>query len=146
MEQTSTGQIVLPATHHGAWAGPNRLWITDPANPFRSDGTLVVSERTVRYTWSFKGKDHSGTVDLKGQPAAMKATWTDSFHAADTFTLYGYQEAGVIRLFTTYDAGEATWGWQIELDFRDPEACVMRMFNVMPELGAVPAVVLQGKR
>ena len=146
MGKPITNQLSLPASHHGAWSGPNRLWMMDPANPSRSEGTITVAERVLRYTWSHDGKNHSGAIELKGQPAAFKATWSDSFHATDPFTLNGFMDAGVMRLFTTYDAGDECWGWQVELDLRDPEACVLRMFNVMPGLGTVPAVVLQGAR
>lgn len=146
MEQTTLSGISLPSSHHGAWAGPNRLWIMDPTKPFRSDGALEVAARTLRYSWAYEGKVQTGSLELKGQPAAMKALWSDTFHAKDPFTLHGFEDAGVVRLFTTYDAGDECWGWQIELDFRDPEGCAMRMFNVMPGMGAVPAVVLQGSR
>lgn len=144
------GQASLPASHHGAWRGPNRLWIMDPANPFRSDGTIAIEARAVRYAWSHEGHPHAGSIELRGQPSALKASWRDSFHAAEPFTLHGFMDGSsggsVLRLFTTYDAGDECWGWQIELDLRDPEACTMRMFNVMPGLGAVPAVVLNGTR
>ena len=146
MEQSTSTGVSLPATHHGAWTGSNRLWVMDPANPIRSDGAITVGARSIGYTWSHEGKAHSGVLEIKGQPAALGATWSDSFHAAEPFTLHGTLEGAVMRLFTTYDAGDECWGWQIELDFRDPEACVLRMFNVMPGLGPVPAVVLQGAR
>lgn len=146
MEQTSLIGTFLHASHHGAWRGTNRLWIMDPANPFRSDGTMTVESRLLRYTWSHEEKVHAGSIELKGQAAALKATWSDTFHATDPFTLHGFVDASLVRLFTTYDAGDECWGWQIELDLRDPEACVMRMFNVMPGFGAVPAVVLHGTR
>ena len=146
MEQSHLTRVALPASHHGGWSGPNRLWIMDPAHPFRSDGAMTVDARSVRYTWSHKGECQTGAIELKGQPAALRAIWSDSFHATEPFTLNGFTDAGVVRLFTTYDAGDECWGWQIELDLRDPEACTMRMFNVMPGAGAVPAVVLHGTR
>ena len=111
---------------------------------------MAVADRTVRYTWSHEGKPQTGELTLKGQPGALQATWTDTFHAQDTFTLHGFletsAESDLLRLFTTYDAGEATWGWIIELDFRAPSTCTMRMSNVMPGLGAVPAVLFEGTR
>ena len=146
MSEQTASQVSLPASHHGAWRGPNRLWIMDPAKPFRSEGAIEIAARTLRYSWSYEGKPHSGTLELKGQAAAMMASWSDTFHAVEPFTLHGFCEAGVVRLFTTYDAGDECWGWQIELDFRDPEACTMRMFNVMPDAGAMPAVVLHAMR
>ena len=105
-----------------------------------------MAARTLRYSWAYEGKPQTGTLELRGQPAALRASWSDTFHAKEPFTLHGFEDAGVVRLFTTYDAGDECWGWRIELDFRDPEACTMRMFNVVPGLGAVPAVVLNGAR
>ncbi|MFM7259225.1 MAG: hypothetical protein ACKO3W_01350 [bacterium] len=97
-----------------------------------------------------EGKPQTGELTLKGQPGALQATWTDTFHAREPMTLHGFlemsPEGGVLRLFTTYDAGEATWGWIIDLDFRAPATCTMRMSNVMPGVGAVPAVLLKGTR
>ena len=146
MSDAAATDSLLPTSHHGSWNGDNRLWITDPAKPFRSAGTVELSGGSLRYTWSHRERSHTGELALKGPPAALAATWSDSFHATDPFTLHGYRDSGVVRLFTTYDAGETTWGWQIELDLRDPEACTMRMFNVIPEIGAVPAVVLHATR
>lgn len=146
MTISPTSQVSLPASHHGAWTGPNQLWIMDPAKPFTSDGAIEIGERIVRYSWAHDGKPQTGELTLKGQPGALKATWTDTFHAQEPFTLHGHLDGDVLRLYTTYDAGEATWGWIIELDFRAPSACTMRMSNVMPGLGAVPAVLLDGRR
>ena len=150
MNTSPTSQVSLPTSHHGTWRGENRLWIMDPDTPFVSEGTMAIADRTVRYTWSHEGKPQTGELTLKGQPGALKATWTDTFHAQEPFTLHGFlemsAESDLLRLFTTYDAGEATWGWIIELDFRTPSACTMRMSNVMPGLGAVPAVLLEGTR
>ena len=146
MSEQPANQLSLPPSHQGAWRGQNRLWIMDPATPFRSDGAIEVAPRALGYSWSYEGKPQWGSIELKGQPAALRASWSDTFHATEPFTLHGFMDGGIVRLFTTYDAGEECWGWQIELDFRDPEACTMRMFNVMPGAGAVPAVVLHGTR
>ena len=146
METPALPSAFLPSSHHGAWSGPNRLWIMDPTAPSRSTGAMTATGVSLRYSWAHEGAAHAGSIDLKGQPAAMQAIWRDSFHAKDPITLHGCTDAGVIRLYTTYDAGDESWGWQIELDARDPESLVMRMFNVMPGLGAVPAVVLHGSR
>lgn len=139
-------QVALSTAHRGAWSGTNRLWITDPTTPFDSDGTLEIAERTISYTWSHDGTPHAGTIVIKGQPGALAASWTDSFHAVEPFTLHGRLDGDVLRLYTTYDAGEATWGWIIELDTGADDACTLGMFNVMPGLGVVPAVLLDGRR
>ncbi|MEM9064786.1 MAG: hypothetical protein AAGB51_04785 [Planctomycetota bacterium] len=138
---------LLPSSHAGAWAGPNRLWVMDPDKPFRSDGTLAVEGDQVTYTWSHKGVGHTGVLRLSGQPAALRGDWTDTWHAKEEMVFHGYQHEGVVRLFGTYPAGDGPdWGWQLQLDARDPEAFVLRMFNVIPGIGPVPAVVLDGTR
>ncbi|MGD1916962.1 MAG: hypothetical protein ACFCBV_12365 [Phycisphaerales bacterium] len=141
-------EVALPATHFGDWAGPNRLWTVDPNAPVRSDGTASVEAKTVRYSWS-RGEDmHEGVLVLAGQPGALSITWQDTFHSKEPMTLNGFQHEGVVRVFGTYPSaeGQPDWGWQIELDTRDREAFVMRMFNVVPGIGPMPAVVLHGTR
>ncbi|MEM1331546.1 MAG: hypothetical protein AAGG07_13405 [Planctomycetota bacterium] len=146
MKEIPQTQFDLPQSHRGEWAGPNRLWVTDPTKPFRSDGTIELTDRVLHYTWAHEGKEHSGTITLSGQPEAMEAAWLDSWHAADGMTLHGFEDHGRVLLFCTYDAGGTPWGWRIEIDLRDPEACVLRMFNVVPGFGVVPAVLLRGTR
>jgi len=139
---------MIPTSHHGSWAGSNRLWITDPTNPFRSDGTIECTAEGIDYAWSQDGKEQHGTIQLHGQPAALRMSFKDTYHAGDGMTMHGHVVDGVVRAFGTYGAGpeQPEWGWIIELDWRDPEAFVLRMFNVVPEVGAVPAVVLRGTR
>ncbi|MEM7205512.1 MAG: hypothetical protein AAF628_34970 [Planctomycetota bacterium] len=139
---------IFPPTHHGDWVGPNRLWITDPTQPFRSDGSLQCTADRVAYTWSYEGKEHHGSLQFHGQPAALRAEFQDSWHSQEAMSLHGNQRDGVVRLYGTYAAGpqQPEWGWVIELDVRDPEAFTLRMFNVVPEIGPVPAVVLAGAR
>ncbi len=146
MRELPTTEVELPATHHGRWAGPNRLWLEDPARPFRSDGAIEVSARALRYRWWHEGVPHEGEIALRGQPAALEARWTDTWHAKEGFTLHGFVEDGVIRLFGIFDAGGTAWGWRTEIDWRDPEACLLRMFLVVPDGGPVPAVALDGRR
>ncbi|MEM7307710.1 MAG: hypothetical protein AAF682_13610 [Planctomycetota bacterium] len=139
---------MIPSTHHGSWTGPNRLWMTDPDRPFRSDGALECAADGIAYTWAHDGAEHRGTLRLHGQPAALRVAFQDTFHAASEMTLHGRLADGVLRAYGTYDAGpdQPEWGWVLELDWRDPEAFLLRMFNVVPQVGAVPAVVLHGAR
>lgn len=145
---TSPEPSMIPKSHHGSWTGPNRLWVTDPENPFRSDGTIECTEDGIDYTWSKDDKEHHGSIRLHGQPAALRIAFKDTFHAGSEMALHGHVVDGVMRTFGTYGAGpgQPEWGWIIELDWRDPEALVLRMFNVMPKVGSVPAVVLSGTR
>lgn len=134
-------------THLGDWSGPNRLWMMDPDKPDRSEGTITASAAAVQYSWSHDGKEHKGEIQFTGQPAALRAAWVDTFHAAEGQTLHGYAQDGVMHLFGTYPAGNGIeWGWQIEIDTRDREAFALKMFNVMPTVGPVPAVALLAAR
>jgi hypothetical protein len=137
---------MISAAHHGSWRGPNLLWLEAPG-PERSDGSMDVAATTVAYTWSFKGQPIAGRIALFGQPGALRAEWTDGFHAADGITLHGLLDAGVLRLYGTYAAGDGPeWGWRIELDTREADACTLRMFNLPPDGPAEPAVELRGTR
>ena len=138
---------MIPATHHGSWRGPNRLWLEDPIVPLCSDGTLEATASSVKYTWSFQGADQHGEIALSGPAGALAAAWKDSWHAATGMSLHGLAADGQILLYGTYPAGDGPdWGWRIEIDARDPEHLVLRMFNVPPSAAAVPAVDLRGSR
>ena len=145
---TPPASIVIPESHHGSWSGTNRLWVTDPKNPFRSDGQIECSADGIDYTWSYEDKEQRGSMRLHGQPAALRMAFEDTFHAGPGMGLNGHMADGVLRAHGTYEAGPGhpEWGWIIELDWRDPDAFVLRMFNVMPEIGPVHAVVLHGTR
>lgn len=137
----------LPSTHHGDWRGDNRLWVMDPETPYRSTGTSQVTPNVVRYTWAHEGEQHTGEIVLSGQPAALQARWTDTWHAKEPMILNGFAEQGRITLYGTYSAGEyGVWGWQIEIDVQDRESFFLRMRNVVPGLGPVPAVIFHGTR
>jgi hypothetical protein len=139
---------LLPESHHGAWSGINRLWGPELKDPERSEGTIQCTDKGIEYTWSKGGKKHSGTISLHGQPAALRLAFEDTYHAGKGMTLHGHVAGGVVRGYGTYATGPGRpeWGWIIELDTRDPESLVFRMFNVVPGMGPVPAVVLHGKR
>jgi hypothetical protein len=137
---------LIPTSHHGAWRGVNRLWFGSP-EPERSDGTLDVAETTVSYTWVFQDEPQQGRIALFGPSGAVRAEWTDTFHAADGMTLHGQVDDGVLVLFGTYAAGDSPeWGWRIDLDTLDPEHLTLRMFNLLPAGPRMPAVALQAAR
>lgn len=137
----------IPDTHLGDWNGPNRLWMMDPDEPSRSEGTIMTTGNVVQYTWSYEDKKHEGKIEFAGQPGALRAAWVDTFHAAEGQGLHGFAVDGVMRLFGTYPAGDGVeWGWQIEIDTRDREAFALKMFNVVPTVGPVPAVALLAAR
>ena len=138
---------MIPSTHHGSWRGPNRLWLEDPTVPQRSAGTLEATEAALSYTWSFQGAEQRGEIALSGPAGALRANWTDTFHAKEGVVLHGRSLDGQILVYGTYGGGDGPdWGWRIEIDSRDPEHLVMRMFNLPPSGPPVPAVDLHGAR
>lgn len=139
--------VLLAATHHGQWKGPSRLWITDPENALRSDGEAEVAACALDYTWAYEGQKQTGRIELSGQPLAIEAKWTDTWHAAGGMILHGELRDSRLTLRGTYGAGEyGVWGWIIELDCQDRERFFMRMHNVIPGIGPMPAVILEGMR
>ncbi|TVQ75967.1 MAG: hypothetical protein EA380_09665 [Phycisphaeraceae bacterium] len=119
----------------------------DPETPYRSTGSARVSTDVIEYTWEHEGKPHSGEIVLSGQPAALEARWTDTWHSKEPMILHGFADNGRISLYGTYSAGEyGAWGWQIEIDVQDRESFFLRMRNVVPELGPIPAVILHATR
>lgn len=140
-------RAVLSASHFGAWAGPNRLWMEDPSQPERSDGQIELDDAGLRYRWTFRGEAQTGEMTFAGVDAALHIRWKDTFHAADGMELYGTHRAGFFRLITTYGAGDGPeWGWTVELDLRDPEHVSLRMFNVPPGHDPMIAVDLYASR
>lgn len=137
---------MIPDSHHGNWSGPNRLWF-EPSSTERCDGTLSVAATLVEYGWSFRGKPQTGRMALFGPAPSVRAEWRDSWHMGAGMQLNGFVEDGVLRLFGTYPAGDGPeWGWRMELDWRDPEHFVLRMFNVEPDGTIQAAVDLRGGR
>jgi hypothetical protein len=138
---------MLASSHHGPWRGPNRLWLEDPVLPERSDGTIEAEATLLTYRWSFRGAPQHGRLELAGPLAALRAAWTDTWHAKDGMALHGCGDAGCLTLYGTYPAGESIeWGWRIELDARDPEHLTLCMYNVQPGAAPTLAVELRGAR
>lgn len=137
----------LPEPHRGFFRGPNRLWLMPGTPVSRSEGTLEAGASRIAYTWAHEGKRHEGTLELFGPLASCRGELRDTFHAESGLTLHGFSEDGVVRLFTTYPAGEGPdWGWRIELDLRDPEHFLIRMYNCLPGGPTVLAMELRGAR
>ena len=137
---------MIPETHQGSFRGPNRLWF-EPNSTERCEGTMTVGATSLDYTWSFRGKPQTGRLALFGPAPAVRAEWRDSWHMGNGTGLNGFVDEGVLRLFCTYPAGDGPeWGWRIELDMRDPEHLVLRMYNVEPDGSIQAAVDLRGGR
>lgn len=133
-------------THQGAWSGINRLWLDGPVSE-SSQGTAEVEPLQIQYTWTFREKAHTGVVKLSGPAASLRADWSDTFHYPDGAVMHGRFREGLLKVYGTYPAGDGPdWGWQIEVDLRDPETFVLQMFNVEPGSEPVIAVDLRGTR
>jgi len=139
---------MIPATHHGRFAGPNRLWFMPGTPAHRSDGVLVVSATRVDVEWSHEGKAHRGSIALSGPAPACAAQFTDTFHAEKGMAFHGRGQGSGLVLYGTYPAGDGSpdWGWRIEMDWADPEHLHLRMFNVLPDGLEALAVDLRGAR
>jgi hypothetical protein len=139
---------MIPPSHHGTFAGLNRLWFF-PGDPARvSDGALEVSADRVALRWAYEGKPQHGTIALSGPPSSCKGVFTDTFHAADGLVLHGRRDGATVTLYGTYPAGEGKpdWGWRVVLDGSVPDAFLVRMFNVKPDDRESIAVDLAGVR
>ena len=124
---------MIPLSHHGLWAGPSRLWHPDPLLPRRSNGEIDAAPGSLAYRWSVDGEDQRGTLVLAGPVLSLRGEWQDSWHTPGGMTAHGRWDGALLCLWSTYQAGDETWGWRIEVEARDPEHLVLRMFNVLPD-------------
>ena len=132
---------MIPSSHHGRWTGLNRLWLEHPSTAKESATTLAVTAENIVLTWSFKDTSKLSTFKFAGPTASARVAWTDTFHAEDGMVLHGPFQDGLLTAYGTYPDGEGGfWGWTIELDFRDPAAIELRMFNIPP--GQAPEIAV----
>ena len=139
---------MIPSSHHGRFAGPNRLWFMPGTPAHVSDGTLEVGADRVAVRWAHDGAPKEGLLLLRGPGPACRGDFTDTFHAASGLVLHGHVQGGTLRLFCTYPAGDGSpdWGWRIVLDWCDPDHFTLRMFNVKADGREALAVDLRGAR
>jgi hypothetical protein len=144
---TQDGRMI-PASHHGRFVGPNRLWFMPGTPAHVSDGALVVTADRVTVRWAHEGQPKEGALALAGPAPSCRGDFTDTFHATGGLLLHGYREGSSVRLFGTYPAGQGLpdWGWRIVLDWYDPDHFGFRMFNVLPDGREALAVDLNGAR
>ena len=146
--QTHNNARVIPASHHGRFAGPNRLWFGPDTPALLSEGELAVAADRVRVRWAYDGVLKTGELVLRGPAPSCRCDFTDTFHAATGLVLHGHVQGSALRLYGTYPAGEGLpdWGWRIVLDWCDPDHFSLRMFNVLPDGTELLAVDLHGAR
>lgn len=139
---------MIPASHHGRFVGPNRLWFMPGTPAHLSDGTLVVAADRVAVSWAHDGAAKEGALVLTGPAPACRADFIDTFHASSGLVLHGHSEGSTVRLYTTFPAGDGSpdWGWRIVLDWCDPDHFSFRMFVVHPDGNEALSVDLLGAR
>lgn len=110
------------------WTGKSELW-EDPLGdvPQHSDCTIAVDDGIVSYTWSYKGQDHKGTLELR----AGGGKFSDSWHQNDPISCDEVANSrGLINVQCSY---MGDWGWRINLCFREPtDELVLQMTNIAP--------------
>ena len=139
---------MIPASHHGRFVGPNRLFLM-PGTPVNlSVGVLVVSADRVTVSWAFEGEPKEGVLLLRGPSSSFCCDFTDTFHAATGLQLHGCLRGCEALLYGTFSTGDGApdWGWRIVLDWSDPENFTLRMFTAKPDGTESLAVELQGAR
>jgi hypothetical protein len=139
---------MVPSSHHGSFAGPNRLWFMPGTPAHSSEGTLLVAADRVSVRWAHEGVPHQGELVLSGPSPSCRGDFTDTFHAAASMVLNGRADGSALLLYGTYSAGDGSpaWGWRITLDWYDPDHFTFRMFNVLPDGREALAVDLRGAR
>jgi len=139
---------MIPASHHGRFAGTNLLWFMPGTPAHVSDGVLVVSADRVAVEWAHEDVARQGELVLRGPAPSLCCHFSDTFHAVDGLVLHGHQQGSSVRLFGTYPAGDGSpdWGWRIVMDWAHPEQFSLRMYNVLPDGQEALAVDLRGER
>lgn len=139
---------MIPPSHQGRFVGPNRLWLMPGTPAHVSEGSLEIAGDRVLVRWAHDGAAKEGEIVLAGPAASCRASFKDTFHAADGMVFHGAVSGRELRLYGTFSIGDGSpeWGWRITLDWADPEHVTLRMFNVKPDGSEKLAVDLRGAR
>ena len=112
------------------WVGTAELWL-DPLGDsvVRSDCTMSVDDNVVRYTWSHEGKDHEGSITLRGDGA----DFIDSWHNPQPMTCQRVVGAwGLFQVQGEYGP-QSDWRWRTGLSLRaSTKELVLQMTNIAP--------------
>lgn len=110
------------------WEGKSELW-EDPLGDVAQtcDCTIAVDDGVLTYTWSYKGKAHTGKLKL----TTAGAEFSDSWHQEKPVTCEAVP--GTWSLATVRYTYMENWGWRINLCHREPTGeLVMQMTNIAP--------------
>ena len=111
------------------WNGTGELWLDPLGNEaHRYECTMTIDDSTVRYTWSYEGKEHQGVYTLRDSGI----TWTDSWHQSKLAECTELPTAwGLFAHHYKYSAGEGPeWGWRTVLSQRPSGELVLQMTNI----------------
>lgn len=128
----------------GQWSGANKLWFMPSEPAFDSETRAEVSLAAgghflaLRYEWAHEGTPHQGFLLIGEDTSAGRcdAAWVDSFHNSHRLVpcTGPLSTDGVLRATGSYPAPPGPdWGWRIELSVPQPDALLLRMFNIMPD-------------
>jgi len=112
------------------WSGAAELWLDPLGNEAaHSDCTIAVEGNVVRYTWSYEGTPHQGSITLRD----VGAEFTDSWHQPEPMKCRRIPNAlGLFQVEGEYGP-ESEWRWRIGLSLRAPTGeLVLQMTNVAP--------------
>lgn len=112
------------------WEGAAELWLDPLGDEVQcSDCTISVDAGVVRYTWSYKGEAHQGSLSLNDDGV----DFTDTWHQPKPLKCRAVVDAwGLLSVQGTYGP-DADWGWRIGLFLRAPTGqLVLQMTNIAP--------------
>ena len=119
---------LLSDLHGTRWAGTAELWL-DPLGDdvVRSDCTISINTHVVRYTWSYEGEAHEGSLTLSDDGAEF----TDSWHQPQPMTCLRIPDSGGLFQVQGVYGPESDWRWRTGLSLRTPtDELVLQMTNV----------------
>lgn len=126
------------------WIGAAELWL-DPLGDSadRSDCTLSIVDKGVRYTWHYDGEKHRGEITLGDDGA----TFIDTWHQPEAMDCVVLSDHGSLLQIRGAYGPDADWGWRIMLSWRQAtDELVLQMTNIAPWGEEARAVRMVGTR
>lgn len=118
------------------WHGPAELWLDPLGNEAQTSAcTLHLEPSGLRYTWTYEGAPHQGTITLDEEGG----TFIDTWHSPTAMRCEkASRSTALVDLLGSYAAGDGPrWGWRLLLSLRPPfggapESIVLQMINITP--------------